>query len=50
MLNISRVCKVVKGGRHVAFRADVVVGNGAGLVLPAFTDCWGGCGQTASLS
>ena len=32
VLNISRVCKVVKGGRHVAFRADVVVGNQRGLV------------------
>ena len=34
VLNISRVCKVVKGGRHVAFRADVVVGNQRGLVRP----------------
>ena len=34
VLNISRVCKVVKGGRHVAFRADVVVGNQKGLVRP----------------
>ena len=32
VLSINRVCKVVKGGRHVAFRADVVVGNKAGLV------------------
>ena len=32
VLSINRVCKVVKGGRHVAFRADVVVGNKNGLV------------------
>lgn len=32
ILNVSRVTKVVKGGRQVAFRADVVVGDHKGTV------------------
>ena len=32
LLGIDRVTKVVKGGRHLRFRALVVVGNGQGVV------------------
>ena len=32
LLGIDRVTKVVKGGRHLRFRALVVVGDGQGLV------------------
>ena len=32
LLGIDRVTKVVKGGRHLRFRASVVVGDGQGHV------------------
>jgi len=32
LLGIDRVTKVVKGGRHLRFRASVVVGDGKGIV------------------
>jgi small subunit ribosomal protein S5 len=32
VVNIRRVTKVTKGGRHFTFSATVVVGNGAGVV------------------
>ena len=33
VINISRVTKVVKGGRNLSFAADVVIGDGKGLSL-----------------
>ncbi len=32
VVQIRRICKVVKGGKKMSFRAVVVVGDGAGLV------------------
>lgn len=32
VINIARVTKVTKGGRHFRFAASIVVGNGKGLV------------------
>ena len=32
VINISRVTKVVKGGRNLSFAADVVIGDGKGTV------------------
>ncbi len=32
VVNISRVTKVTKGGRHMRFSATVVAGDGKGLV------------------